>query len=127
MGYFFMELFKHYRNGTTHIDHTGQYSGYEPSRQEPILSIHIRWNEYDIHVYPQAVTINYKYIREQSQYFTIGRWRYSADALQSYTGCEKKRVGHMYSVLTELLTEQRIGGESIQDWSVVKVLQSHAD
>jgi len=51
----------------------------------------------------------------------------SADALQSYTGYEKKRVGHMYSVLTELLTEQRIGGESIQDWSLVKVLQSHAD
>ncbi|CAM3953832.1 hypothetical protein PLGE761_02615 [Pluralibacter gergoviae] len=33
----------------------------------------------------------------------------------------------MYNMLDEMLLEQRIGGVPINDWSVIKVIQSHAD
>lgn len=122
----FMDIFKHYKNGTTHITESGQYIGYEPTRSELILSIHIHTNEYNIHVYPDAVTITYKYIRVQSQYLTVGRRQYFIDTLQSYTGNEKKRLMHMYSVLSELFTEQRIGGEVIADLCTVQVFRTHA-
>jgi hypothetical protein len=48
------------------------------------------------------------------------------DSLQSYTGYERKRVVHMYDVLNELLTECRIGGVMIDDWTTSRIIATHA-
>lgn len=122
-----MEIFKHYKHGTSHIDSTGEYHGYYPSRNETILSVHILIDDYQIHIYPNGISVLYKYIRVNPEYFTIGRWRYPVNALHASTFNEKKRVLHMYNMLHEMLLEQRISGVPINDWSVIKVIQSHAD
>ena len=122
-----MEIFKHYRKGTTYINSNGDTSGYEPSRKDEVLFIHIRTDEYNIKVFPDAITIQYKYIRIHPTHFTIGKWQYSLDSLQSYTGYERKRVLHMYDVLNELLTECRIGGVLIDDWTTSRVIATHAN
>lgn len=127
MGVPTMNIFKHYSNGTSHIDSDGEYHGYSPSRNEVILSVHIQIDDYHVHIYPDGISVQYKYIRVQPTYYTIGRWRYHVDALNGSRFNEKKRVLHMYDLLQEMLLEQRIGGIAINDWSVIKVIQSHAE
>lgn len=122
-----MEIFKHYKHGTSHIDSTGEYHGYYPSRNEVILSVHILVDDYHIHIYPDGISVTWKYIRVQPTYYSIGRWRYHVDALHGSTFNERKRVLHMYDILQEMLLEQRIGGVAINDWSTIKVIQSHAE
>lgn len=122
-----MEIFKHYKHGTSRIDSTGGYDGYYPARNEVILSVHILIDDYQIHICPNGISVLYKYIRVNPEYFTIGRWRYPVNALHGSAFNEKKRVLHMYNMLHEMLLEQRIGGLPINGWSVIKVIQSHAD
>ncbi|EMN5860193.1 hypothetical protein RJ495_000722 [Pluralibacter gergoviae] len=119
-----MEIYKHYRNGTSaaHLP-----DSYQPGRNETILSIHIVVPEYDIHIFPDAITIKHKYLSLNHKYFRVGKWKYCTDALQTFTGSERNRLMEMYQLLNELVTERSINSESIDDWSVVKVLQSHDD
>lgn len=119
-----MEIFKHYKHGTSYIDCSGESHGYSPSRNELILSVLINIDEYSIHINPYGISVRYKYIHVYQSHFKIGRWRYHAAALRS-SFYEKKRVLHMYDVLNELLNELRIGGEVINDWAVIKVIESH--
>ncbi len=122
-----MEIFKHYKNGTTHINIDGEYTGYEPYRNEVILSIHIIVDEFNIHIYPEGISVRWKYITVQPDYYRIGRWRYLQNALERSSFNEKKRVLHMYGILQEMLLEQRIGGVAINDWGTIKVIQSHTE
>lgn len=123
-----MELFKHYRNGTTHITSTGEYNGYEPVRNETILSIHIIHDEYNLFIDLYGIAITYKYLRLTEKYFSIGkRKRYSIAVLEAFRGYERKRLMHMHSLLTELVTEHSIAGEAVTDWGVLKVLATHVD
>jgi len=57
-----MEMFKHYKDGTTYIDSEGSYHGYLPVRQDTVLSIHIKHTDLDIYVYTDAIAIYHKYI-----------------------------------------------------------------
>ncbi len=122
-----MDIYKHYSNGITHITDSGQYSGYEPSRTEVILSIVISTDLYTIRINPHAITLSHKYLRIGLTHFRVGRWQYPIEALQGYRGNERKRLEHMHSTLIELLTEHSINSQSIKDWGVVRVLESHAD
>lgn len=127
MGVLTMNIYKHYSDGTTHIDSDGEYHGYYPSRNEVILSVHIATDDYHIQIYPEGISVLYKYIKVQPTYYTIGKWRYHIDALHGSTFSEKKRVLHMYDVLTELLTEHSVNGERLRDWGVIRVLESHIE
>ena len=123
-----MELFKHYQNGTTHITSTGEYNGYEPVRNETILSIHIFHDEYNIFIEPYGIVISYKYFRVTEKYFSIGkRKRYSIAVLDRFRGYERKRLMHMHSLLTELVTEHSIASEAVTDWTTLLVLATHVD
>lgn len=122
-----MDIFRHYRNGTTHITSSGSYNGYEPeSRNETILAINIRTSEYNVHIWPDGVTISHKYIQvKHGQYFKIGKHKYPIQHVERYTGSERKQLMDMYDVLLELLTEHSIGGTTINDYHTVGVLLTH--
>lgn len=120
-----MEIYKHYKGGTVHIT-DGEYKGYYPDRNEPILSIHIIDGEYHIHIYSDAITIQYKYIRMVYEHsFTIGRWQYTISVLNEYKGSERKRLIEMDNMLRELVNEHTIHSVSVRDYGVISLLNSH--
>ncbi|ROP61598.1 hypothetical protein EDF81_0069 [Enterobacter sp. BIGb0383] len=121
-----MNIFKHYRNGTTHITSSGS-TGYEPeSRNETILAINIQHGEYHVHVYPDGIIISYKYIRiKYGQYFKIGKHKYLISDLERFTGSERKHLLYLNDLLHELLTEHSMGGVAVNDYRTVSVLDTH--
>ena len=64
---------------------------------------------------------------EYNRHTTIGKWRYHLDALETLGFNEEEASITHVLLLQEMLLEQRIGGIAINDWSVIKVIQSHAE
>lgn len=121
-----MELFKHYRNGTTHIDSDGEYHGYLPSRQDKLLALNITHNDYVINVYEDALVIKYKYMTMTYEHsFTVGRWRYNLAVLQTYPHNEKKQLVYMDSLLRTLISDHTIEGCHVSDYTAIQLINSH--
>jgi|GEM_PF-5823183 len=121
-----MKLFKHYKGGTVYIDDDGEYHGYLPTRQEKLLSIHIKHSDLDIYVYEDAIAIYHKYISMVYEHsFKIGRWSYPIEALGQYKANEKKLLVRMDSVLRELVNQHTVEGEHVQDYYAIIFLNTH--
>lgn len=121
-----MELFKHYKDGTTYIDSDDSYHGYLPSRGDKLLSIHIKHDGFDVYVYPDALAIHHKYISmvyERS--FKIGKWVYPLAALTQYKANERRMLVHMDSLLRELVNQHSLDGVRVQDYHTITVLNMH--
>ncbi|MFX4310379.1 hypothetical protein F8O53_00255 [Enterobacter sp. 63] len=121
-----MDVFKHYSNGTTHIDSTGEYHGYLPSRTDKLLDIHINHSGFDIHIDYYNISIRHKYITmvyETS--FSVGKWQYSIEALPHYNYGERNTLIEMEGLLRELVNEHTLYGVHVSDYHSLQVINSH--
>lgn len=121
-----MDVFKHYTDGTTHIDNAGEYHGYLPSRTDKLLAIHIHHSGFDIHIDHYTISISHKYITmvyETS--FKIGKWKYPIDSLHSYTHGERNTLFEMEGLLRELVNEHTLDGVHVSDYHSLQVINTH--
>ena len=121
-----MDVFKHYTNGTTHIDSDADYHSYLPSRTDKVLTIHIHHSGFDIHIDHSSILIRHKYITmvyETS--FKIGKWKYPINALHAYIHGERNTLIEMEGLLRELVNEHTLDGIHVSDYHSLQVINTH--
>lgn len=121
-----MDVFKHYTNGTTHIDSDADYHSYLPSRTDKVLTIHIHHSGFDIHIDHSSILIRHKYITmvyETS--FKIGKWKYPINALHAYIHGERNTMIEMEGLLRELVNEHTLDGIHVSDYHSLQVINTH--
>ncbi|HBW8876068.1 TPA: hypothetical protein MFN52_005085 [Klebsiella quasipneumoniae subsp. similipneumoniae] len=105
-----MDIQLKYKEGITYIT-DGEYSGYEPSRGDIIVSATIQYNNYSFILSHHTIRIKHKYLSiAYNIQYTIGRWIYHIDSLMNYKGQERKELLYMHSLLNELVNNCTIDG-----------------
>lgn len=121
-----MDVFKHYTNGTTHIDSDADYHSYLSSRTDKVLTIHIHHCGFDIHIDHSSILIRHKYIAmvyETS--FKIVKWKYPINALHAYIHGERNTLIEMEGLLRELVNEHTLDGIHVSDYHSLQVINTH--
>ena len=105
-----MDIQLKYKEGVTYIKDS-EYSGYEPSRRDTIVSATIQYNNYSFLLSHHTIRIKHKYLSiAYNIQYTIGRWIYNIDSLMNYKGQERRELLYMHSLLNELVNNCSIDG-----------------
>lgn len=120
-----MNIFRHYRNGTTHITPDGENRGYTPNRTDTLLHVSIHTDGYRIDIHPDALIIAYRNVYMVKDHsYTVGRWTYPIETLDSYKYTERRRLNEMAEVLNEIVNESPILSVPICDYHTIKYIRA---
>lgn len=120
-----MNIYRHYRNGTTHITPDGEYRGYTPNRTDTLLHVSIHTDGYRIDIHPDALIIAYKNVYMVKDHsYTVGRWTYPIETLDSYKYTERRRLNEMAELLNEIVNESSILSVPICDYHTIEYIRT---
>lgn len=112
-----LTTFLHFPNGTHKaIETPTSYDtcGYEPSRKDNLITAHIITQDgYELFIDNHSLTLKYKYITLNYSRYSIGKYSYPINTIDSYKGSEQKHIKRLKALRDEILNYQTVDGYKI--------------
>lgn len=109
-----LTTFLHFPNGTYKAIETPtsyDIDGYEPTRKDNLITAHIVTEDgYGLFIDNHSLTLKYKYITLNYSRYSIGKYSYPVNTIDSYKGSEQNILK---ALRDEILNHQTVDGYKI--------------
>lgn len=112
-----LTTFLHFPDGTYKAIETPtsyDIDGYEPTRKDKLITAHIITQDgYGLFIDNHSLTLKYKYITLNHSRYSIGKYNYPINTIDSYKGSEHKHIKRLKELRDEILNHQTVDGYKI--------------